>query len=95
MNDKFFIVELRCGGCGLIFCSSAEPVRESKVEEYEQLFLDKGPYRFQQCKNKCSHGKLQKDGSYLAMAPSMGNQNIKVVTVEISKEDLEHNRLLN
>lgn len=95
-DEKWFLVELRCGGCGIIFCRTSEPVRESKVPEYEGMFMDKGPHTFQQCKNKCSRGVLQKDGkTYLMMPPRMGNQNLQIVKVEISKEDLQAGRLLN
>ena len=91
-DEKWFFVELRCGGCGLVFVRSKEAVQDKVAKEYEQIFAIKGPQHFQQCKNKCNRGILQKDGSYLAGPPHFGNMNQQILRVEVSAEDLNAGR---
>jgi hypothetical protein len=50
---RYYLVDLRCGTCGVIFASTMRPVEENKAAEYEQMFKERGPSKFQQCKNKC------------------------------------------
>ena len=50
---KYYIVDLRCGTCGAIFASTSRPVPEHKTAEYEKMFKERGPSKFQLCKNKC------------------------------------------
>lgn len=51
--SKYYIVDLRCGTCGVIFASTSSPVPDTKAGEYEQMFRERGPQKFQTCKNKC------------------------------------------
>jgi hypothetical protein len=51
--DKYYIVDLRCGTCGVIFASTSRPVKASEAGEYEAMFKERGPAKFPTCKNRC------------------------------------------
>lgn len=83
MADRYYIVELRCGSCGIVFAAATSPVREDKVEEYEKMFLAKGPEKFVQCKGGCTR-----------MDPKTGlevpgkNLNLRVIKAQLGPEEL-------
>lgn len=78
---KYFIVDLRCGTCGAIFASTSRPVPEVKVVEYEQMFKERGPGKFQRCKNKCPVAGL------LGIAPAPRTNLNQVVHKSIVPEE--------
>lgn len=69
---KYYLVDLRCGTCGVIFASSARPVPEDKAPEYEAMYRERGPAKFQRCKNGCPVA------SPLGIAPA-GRQNLNQI----------------
>lgn len=56
-NHRYYIVELRCATCGIIFCNSSGVVPQHQVQEYVDMFTTKGPDKFVQCKNRCPRNK--------------------------------------
>lgn len=87
MTEKYYLVDLRCGKCGLIFAQTSDPVPERKVEEYENMFREKGPLRFQQCRNKCPRTAI--NGGIILPAQGPYNYNQKIVRTHIPAMDLE------
>lgn len=54
MPESYYLVELRCGTCGLIFASSRDPLAPAQADDMEKFFLARGPERYRQCKNRCT-----------------------------------------
>ena len=54
MPEQYYIVELRCGTCGIIFAASKDPLPTDKADELSELFKKKGPSAYRQCKNRCT-----------------------------------------
>lgn len=95
MADRFYLVELRCATCGVIFCSSMTPVHHHKVDEYKRMFEAKGPERFIQCKNKCPRWKQGAQPPIESPFRQPINTNQKVEITEIPAQELRERGLMH
>lgn len=84
-DHVYYLVELRCGACGIVFASSARPLITEKADELEAMFRKNGPLKFQRCKNGCSAAH-----PLLGNVPARDkNWNQKLIRERLTKEDLE------
>jgi hypothetical protein len=95
MSERYYLVELRCGSCGLIFIGSGQPMASYKVEEYKNMFKAKGPERFVQCKNRCQRWPVLEGRPVESPYRQPVNTNQTVVVTEIPAAELRSRGLMN
>jgi hypothetical protein len=84
MSEQYFLVELRCGTCGLIFAAGKGPLSQTQADELAGMFREKGPQKYQQCKNRCPR---QAQGPAALIMPASGNYNQRVIKTWIPPDD--------
>lgn len=60
------------------------PVPEDKTEEYASMFRERGPMKFQQCKNKCT-----RNSPLGVLAPDRKNLNQIIQKTIIPNDELK------
>lgn len=79
MKDNYYLVDVRCGTCGVIFATSSEPLRKDKAEEMSNLFKALGPHKYVQCKNKCPRQDQRPGAIIIPESPNKPPKNMNQI----------------